>query len=341
MKTRSKTAEALKLKSVSGKTPAVKSLKFKFGLFKKNLQRGETKIHKLVMSQCTRNEFEAYLNYLGKDKATRLAKTADDLGRLPVDFIPFYETEKHPVANVLKAYTIADTLSPIHQPIDEQAVLEQYRVLKHSVLAKRLQLACQAANSIRELKLRSNTHPSVNALSADEVDQRRSMIIHLRNQRFFSSPAVAQKLSYPQKRLKGLQEKNRPFVSAKVGNCMEYADLAIAELRELDHEVRLEEISFANGDHVFVVIGRNKASDINDVTTWGSHAVVCDAWSGGVYPAYDLPVRLMDYQASYFKGDNRAYATVFHYNPRYHQLEVDLELPPFSAKASRECSQLF
>lgn len=340
MKTRAKTAAALKLKSVSGKSPAVKSLKFKFGLFKKTLQRGETKIHKLVMSQCTRNEFESYLNYLGKDKATRLAKTADDLGRLPVDLIPFYETEKHPVANVLKPYTIADTLPPIHQPIDAQAVLAQYRVLKHSVLAKRLQLACQAANSVRELKLRSNTHPSVNVLSAGEADQRRSMIIHLRNQRS-SSPSMPQKLTYPQKRLKGLQEKNRPFVLAKVGNCMEYADLAIAELRELDHEVRLEELSFHNGDHVFVVIGRNKASDVNDVTTWGSNAVVCDAWSGGVYPAYDLPARLMDYQTSDFKGDDRAYATVFYYNPRYHQLEVDLELPPFSAKVSRECSQLF
>lgn len=341
MKTRAKTAAALKLKSVNGKSPAVKSLKFKFGLFKNTLQRGETKIHKLAMSNCTDTEFSTYLNYLGKDKATRLAKTADEMGRLPIDLIPSYERDKHPVAQILKSYTIADTLQPLDQPIDLQAVLAQYRVLKHSVLAKRLQLACQAANSVRDLKLRSNTHPSVNVLKAEVVEQRRCLITHLRDHRLFSSPPDPSESSYPQKRLKALRDKNSPFVSAKAGNCMEFADLAIIELRELDHEVRLEEFSFKNGDHVFVVIGRNKASDVNDVSTWGRNAVVCDAWSGGVYPAYDMPARLMDYQTSYFKDDDRSYATVFHYNPCYHKLEVDLELPPFSARVSRECSQLF
>jgi hypothetical protein len=41
-------------------------------------------------------------------------------------------------------------------------------------------------------------------------------------------------------------------------------------------------------DHVFVVIGRPKKSDVTTYTTWGADAVVCDAWARRVYFASHL-----------------------------------------------------
>ena len=38
-----------------------------------------------------------------------------------------------------------------------------------------------------------------------------------------------------------------------------------------------------NGDHAFVVLGRAKFSDINDMSTWGEQAVVCDPWGNTAF----------------------------------------------------------
>lgn len=37
------------------------------------------------------------------------------------------------------------------------------------------------------------------------------------------------------------------------------------------------------GGHNVVIIGRSKASDPNDISTWGANAVVCDPWAEKTY----------------------------------------------------------
>jgi hypothetical protein len=44
----------------------------------------------------------------------------------------------------------------------------------------------------------------------------------------------------------------------------------------------------ARPDHVFVVIGRPKATDISNSDTWGPDAVVCDPWARRAYRAQNL-----------------------------------------------------
>jgi hypothetical protein len=46
-------------------------------------------------------------------------------------------------------------------------------------------------------------------------------------------------------------------------------------------------------DHKFLVIGRDPASNPEDPSTWGPHAVICDLWSKEQYPASELTKRLM------------------------------------------------
>ncbi len=75
------------------------------------------------------------------------------------------------------------------------------------------------------------------------------------------------------------------------GNCGEQAAIAFEFLRAGDYRP-LEYVIFDPGDHAFVVIGRRKGSQLNDIGTWGPEAVVCDAWDGKAYLAREIPQKM-------------------------------------------------
>jgi hypothetical protein len=67
------------------------------------------------------------------------------------------------------------------------------------------------------------------------------------------------------------------------GNCAEHAAIAFILLR--NRGVRpLEYMFYAAEDHAFVVIGRKADTDLGRPASWGSSAVVCDAYYGKAYP---------------------------------------------------------
>jgi hypothetical protein len=71
------------------------------------------------------------------------------------------------------------------------------------------------------------------------------------------------------------------------GNCGEQAAVAMMFLHR--RGVRpLDYMQLTNGDHAFVVIDRAANSDVNDPSTWGATAVICDAWSKIAYPATQI-----------------------------------------------------
>lgn len=68
----------------------------------------------------------------------------------------------------------------------------------------------------------------------------------------------------------------------KAGNCQEQATLAYRFLTSKG-QFPLEICHFENGDHVFVVIGRNVDSDIKNPRSWGENAIICDPWFRNFY----------------------------------------------------------
>ena len=71
------------------------------------------------------------------------------------------------------------------------------------------------------------------------------------------------------------------------GNCGEQTAIALIYLR--NRGIRpVEAIGVTNGDHEFAVLGRLKASEINDPFTWGPLAVVCDPWYRKAYRAIEI-----------------------------------------------------
>lgn len=64
----------------------------------------------------------------------------------------------------------------------------------------------------------------------------------------------------------------------KMGNCYEQSYVAAYYLMYQKKLRKVEILSIYNGDHVFVVIGRNFNSNIDDPSSWGKKCAVCDPW---------------------------------------------------------------
>jgi hypothetical protein len=108
-----------------------------------------------------------------------------------------------------------------------------------------------------------------------------------------------------------------------IGNCCEMAMTGYEYIRDTFPDKRVEIVKIVNGDHVFLVIGREEQQPLNqgfllsgleaifqiankifmkntktvdlDYRTWKSDVVVCDPWSGSCYPASKINQYLMDY----------------------------------------------
>lgn len=78
----------------------------------------------------------------------------------------------------------------------------------------------------------------------------------------------------------------------KVGNCGEQSCVAYCYLVDEKHLRKVERLSIVNGDHGFVVIGRQFGSDISNPETWGKVAVICDPWTNRYYPAHQFKERI-------------------------------------------------
>ncbi len=87
----------------------------------------------------------------------------------------------------------------------------------------------------------------------------------------------------------------------KLGNCKELAWQAFDFIISFADSLIKKEIfnaeifSIKGGDHVFLVLNRDPNSKVEDPTTWGVNAVICDPWSRTAYPAADYRHRLKNF----------------------------------------------
>ena len=104
-----------------------------------------------------------------------------------------------------------------------------------------------------------------------------------------------------------------------LGNCFEYALLALEYVVENQSDVNAEVFEIKGGDHVFLVIGRTKWSNPQVPTSLGNEAYICDPWSDSVYPAKDY----MDKTKNFFftiSEDGRQINHTQNFNPKMHKM---------------------
>ena len=66
------------------------------------------------------------------------------------------------------------------------------------------------------------------------------------------------------------------------GNCGEQAQAAFVFLKKLGC-CSIDFCITTKGSHNLIVIGREKISNPDDISTWGKNAVVCDPWAEKAY----------------------------------------------------------
>ncbi len=76
-----------------------------------------------------------------------------------------------------------------------------------------------------------------------------------------------------------------------------FVDLAIKNVYPLDLCMTTK------GFHNLLAFGRDPKSDINDISTWGDDAIVCDVWANKVYPLAKFLIMQEDKESGRYASD--------------------------------------
>ena len=80
-----------------------------------------------------------------------------------------------------------------------------------------------------------------------------------------------------------------------------------------------------NGDHMFLVIGRNPYSDPANYISWGSSAVICDPWGGYAIPASEITSK--NGLTTYYYHKTADINVIIPFDPHYHKLRMHFKIP--------------
>ncbi|WED42068.1 hypothetical protein [Legionella cardiaca] len=115
-----------------------------------------------------------------------------------------------------------------------------------------------------------------------------------------------------------------------LGNCYELAlqamDYFLTTTNQIpSSNVEVLSIDGEKGDHIFLVIGRSPESNVNDINSWGTDAVICDPWSNQVYCASEWKDKLKTFYRTYNKNGTITNC-VTGYDAAVHSLKVILDI---------------
>lgn len=105
-----------------------------------------------------------------------------------------------------------------------------------------------------------------------------------------------------------------------IGNCKEYAFMALDYMAHDHPEVNAEVFFIHNGDHNFLVIGRDPKSNPKNPAAWGEHCYICDPWSEvPVYPAAQYQENLKNFYSVTKNG--RHFNKIEDFDEKRHKLK--------------------
>jgi hypothetical protein len=322
--------KALGAGAASKNNPAASGVS-KAGFFSNRSQAGTPSHNRLhqILGDNTRT-LDARLKSvrkLNREHVKRMALTVNSEGQLPIEILD--DTDKSQTNIKLHATLFNHMRSYEMKPLSEQVSLDDVMRLYYSAVNRQLnynlKLACDVANVTRGIIKDSDTHTQSNSYASEARSKLGTTIKHMRR-KIASESKGKTHFEYLEITVKYTQLYG-------VGNCGEFGLVALYETIKRDISVSAEVFSIENGDHVFLVIGRDPDSDPHDYTTWGENAVICDAWSGEVYPASRLADILKDH-ATRKIGHGEEINITPHFNPDYHLLAQDFILSDFEKEAN-------
>jgi hypothetical protein len=291
---------------------------------------GDTELHALARHCLDPKEIEDFILKHGEEHAAKMAKTINKRGDLPLDIIQRRRLSadlKNTLAAKIGGLTVQQVIWPLKYEVDVSKTISEYHLTAKDLLYQNLMVAAEIANYARTIILGSSTHPESNLYETDIYNEVDELIDIMRNE----SDQAAKR--YHMDVLTKLYYAVQLIQEYRVGNCGEFCYIVATKLQQ-SYKMGSEIYSIINGDHCFVVLGRDPYSNPVDYRTWGKNAIVCDAWSGEVYPAEEIAQRLGNYINIRVNYSYHSIVTTF--NPFFHQLKMAYSCPsvPGEDKAS-------
>lgn len=247
---------------------------------------------------------------------SKLARETNDEGHIPLSMVDSFVQDSEQAEHIKKALLKAMLMQEEVKRLDEKIMGSMVLSLSDKPLQRNLKLARIVGNEARSLLKASATHPDSNEIAPEEKEHIRQTIDGMREAMF---------ALFPMETNRWIRFAALRAIREQVGNCEEYSQVALYRLQEMNPSIPAELYRIANGDHCFLVIGRDPSSSRYDWRTWGDHVVVCDAWLGAVYPAREIPKQLIDTKG-YTLQEYMALSFVMTFNPRYHRLRPIAEV---------------
>lgn len=294
-------------------------------------QEGNSPLHHIALLNCSIEEFKSSTDELfakENDMFLEMLTTPNNEGKMPFQLIKPNSQDAEKKNHILANYMRKKQIKPITALMNVDDILKQYYPNNNPQLLNNLTIACNVVNETRSIFKESYTHPDIHfySIEAQEelLDRTWDMIDSLN-----------------QYRVNYLTEAVSIAKKTAIGNCTNYTYAALDILMsKFSKEVYAQRFRIEGGDHSFIVIDNeykfdtrstwkklpvtikeDKVSPINAQslmsTWWSNTAVVCDPWAGAAYPIQELPLKLMNHEAS-FEQDRRKTNWLGPVNSKFH-----------------------
>lgn len=296
----------------------LKQIHSRMGFFNKetkiNAPNGNTPLHNILLNCSDVSKIYLFLAKTGEYSASAMSRIINDKGQLPIDLVhnmALDDNNKQDLYTTLLFFLVRNnSLKRFSDLIDSKEVIARYSFSPGSEIYRNLQIACTVVNESRRAIKKSLTHPDVNDWSIEERDILCNKTNKIRSTQdwIYNTVMVTNPVGILFDTVNTLNEKiaERPLKDS-IGNCFELAFVALHFLRKQDKNLSAHPYHIKNGDHAFIIIGE------------GNNSVVCDAWTGEVYPAYEIHQRLGGYRR-YKSSNSLLLNVVTSYNPKYHSI---------------------
>lgn len=264
---------------------------------------GKTPLHQLIQSARTTNEINQYLEKAPEKAVIHMALFADNKGVDPLTALvesSFPSNEKMATVRQLLRFAICNDAKPLNYPICFEKIIERYPETQQSECIDNLRIACVIANYARSYITQSSTHPDSNSLSFKDQKAFEEKITALR-------APLKQQWIY-QNGLDLYEKLIAPFVKTHAGNCQEIALFCWFLCKLFDPAITANIYQIHPGDHAIVIIGT------------GQNAIICDAWTGKVFPAYAILNKLKVHKSYTINQEKFHFVTPVNLN--YHKIAL-------------------
>lgn len=269
---------------------------------------GNTPLHIATLFNTSR-VVRKMMNALGDEKKS-ITRLVDLEGKTPLSRLEedtqHSKTERYKIYRLLEKSSLYNTVEKLSTRVTQQSKSNDPR------LNRNLDMAYKIINDVRSVITASSSHPDINVLPYEKQLEVDANIKKARRSR--SLDDIGTSLSSYEKYVKKIEQSH-------VGNCSEMASYALYLAMKNYPDINSSVATIENGDHVFVVIDLDRKADINDYTTWGEHAVICDPWSGKAYPVSKIARELEDHYG--FDLYSKHLNLTAKFDPRYHKLELE------------------